>query len=533
VDRGAGTFSASGRRAFVGGLAVGAGLALLPRGTRAATASFDVKRFGAVGDGKAMATRAIQKAIDASAAAGGGTVHVPAGRFLCGALFLRSNVRLDLAPGAALVASQRFDDFPAIDGRWEGIERKTHASLINGSDLENVSLTGAGLLDGQGWPWWTAHEETKKLRLERKLPREAENPPGSPLKWPRPRLVNLFRCQNVAIRGVSAREAPSYTFHLVYCQDVVVDGVTLLGLEAQNSDGVVIDSSKRVRISNCSIGSGGECISIKSGYNEDGRRVGLASEDIVVTNCNLQFSHGACMAVGSETAGGVRNVLVSNCTASQARYGVHIRSPRGRGGVVEGIRVNNMTFDKIREAGVMISHFFDSVRMDGLFGEGQSAPDNPETDRTITLPVGEGTPSFQNLDFSGLNLNEVREVAVIEGLPERFITGVQLRDVRVSGASVGIIVRRAANVVLENVSLNAIPHPAVAARDVQGLEIHRLRAARARQAPPLVELEHVERALIQGCTARDAGDLVKLRGSRNHQISLLANAFNAATASTK
>ncbi len=206
------------------------------------------------------------------------------GRFLCGALFLRSNVHLDLAPGAALVASQRFEDFPAIDGRWEGIERKTHASLINGSNLENVSLTGAGLLDGQGWPWWNAHEETKKLRLERKLPREAENPPGSPLKWPRPRLVNRIRCQKLAIRGVSAREAPSYTFHLVYCQDVVVDGVTLLGLEAQNSDGVVIDSSKRVRISNCSIELGGESISIKSGYNEDGRRVGLASEDIVVTN---------------------------------------------------------------------------------------------------------------------------------------------------------------------------------------------------------------------------------------------------------
>ena len=119
----------------------------------------------------------------------------------------------------------------------------------------------------------------------------------------------------------------------------MVDGLTLLGLEAQNSDGVVIDSSKRVRISNCSIGSGGECIGIKSGYNEDGRRVGLASEDIVVTNCNLQYLHGAGVAIGSETAGGMRNVLVSNCTVSQARYGVHIRSPRGRGGVVEGIRV--------------------------------------------------------------------------------------------------------------------------------------------------------------------------------------------------
>jgi polygalacturonase len=529
VDRRARTPVAAGRRALVGGLAAGAGLVLLPGRSRAA-AAFDVKRFGAAGDGKTPATRAIQKAIDACAAAGGGTVHVPAGRFLCGALFLRSNLHLELAPGAVLAASQRFHDFPAIDGRWEGIERKTHASLINGTNLENVSLTGGGLLDGQGWPWWTAHDETKKLRLERGLPREAENPPGSPLQWPRPRLVNLLRCQNVAIRGISTREAPSYNLHLVYCQDVVVDGVTLLGLETQNSDGVVIDSCKRVRVSNCSIGSGGEAIAIKSGYNEDGRRVGLASEDILVSNCNLQFSHGACVAVGSETAAGVRNVLVSNCTASQARYGVHIRSPRGRGGVVEGIRVSNMTFDKIRESGVMISHFFDSVRMDGLFGEGQSAPGNPETDRNVAPPVGEGTPRFRDFDFTGLTMNDVGDVAVIEGLPERFIAGVKLRDVRVTAAGGGIICRRAANIVLADVTMNAIVHPAVAARDVQGMEIHRLRAARGRAAPPLVELEHVEGALIHGCAARDSEDLVKLRGSRNRRISLEGNVFSQAAA---
>jgi hypothetical protein len=514
------------------GVGVGAGVPGLrgllgPGLARAAVDGLDVGRFGAVGDGKTPATRAIQKAIDSCAARGGGTVLVPPGRFLCGALFLRTNVNLHLGAGAALVASQRFQDFPAIEGRWEGIERKTYASLINGNNLENVSLTGAGVLDGQGWPWWTAHEATRKLRLERNLPREAENPTGAPLKWPRPRLVNLIRCQNVLVSGLVAREAPSYTFHFVYCQDVVVTDVTMSGLETQNSDGVVIDSCKQVRISNCSIGSGGESVSIKSGYNEDGRRVGLASEDIVVTNCNLQFSHGAGLAVGSETAGGVRNVLISNCTVSNARYGVHIRSPRGRGGVVEGVRLANLSFNKIREAALMISHFFDSIRMDGLWGEGESNPGNPETDRTMVRAVGEDTPSFQDLDFCGLTMGEVNEVAVIEGLPERFITGVQIRDVRATAARSGIVCRRAADIVLDNVSVNPLARAAVGARDVQRLEIHRLRCEGNRKRGALIELENVERALIHGCAAEDAADLLRLRGTRNRRISVVANAYTA------
>jgi hypothetical protein len=505
----------------------GLGHLLAPGLARAAVAPLDIGRLGAVGDGKTPDTRAIQKAIDGCAASGGGTVLIPPGRFLCGALFLRTNVNLHLAAGAALVASQRFQDFPAIDGRWEGIERKTHASLINGNNLENVSLTGAGLLDGQGWPWWTAHEATRKLRLERGLPREAENPAGAPLTWPRPRLVNLIRCQNVLVDGIVAREAPSYTFHFVYCQDVVVTNVTMLGLETQNSDGVVIDSCKQVRVNNCSIGSGGESISIKSGYNEDGRRVGLASEDIVVSNCNLQFSHGAGLAVGSETAGGVRNVLVSNCTISNARYGLHIRSPRGRGGVVENVRLSNLSFNKIREAALMVSHFFDSIRMDGLWGEGESTPGNPETDRTLLRPVGEDTPSFQNFDFCGLTMGDVRDVAIIEGLPERFITGVKIKDVRASAARSGIICRRAADIVVDDVSVNPLAQAAFAARDVQRLEIHRLRCEGARKRGALVELENVERALIHGCAAEDAADLLRLRGARNRRISVVANAYSA------
>src|SRR5262249_18275166 len=151
----------------------------------------------------------------------------------------------------------------------------------------NVSISGHGLIDGQAWPWWQAHATTRELRLKHNLPREAENPPEAPLRWPRPRIVNLIRCQGVMIDDLTMRDGPSWNVHLVYCQDVAVRGSTPPRQDPQGCDGLIIDSCKRVRLSTCSIGSGADCIALKSGYNEDGRRVALPCEDEVITNCNM------------------------------------------------------------------------------------------------------------------------------------------------------------------------------------------------------------------------------------------------------
>lgn len=489
-----------------------------------APAIFDVTRFGAIGDGRKLCTDALQKAIDSCGDAGGGVVELPPGRYLTGALFLRSNLHLYLREGATLLASQRFEDFPAIDSRSEGIERKTYASLLNGIELENITISGRGVLDGQGPPWWEAQKTTRDLRLARGLPREAENPPEAPLRWPRPRMVNLTRCQGVLLGGLILRDSPFWNVHLTYCQDVMVDGLTMAGLQTQSCDGVVVDSSKQVRISNCSIASGGECISIKSGYNEDGRRVGIPCEDVLIDNCNLSFSVGAGVAIGSETAGGIRNLAVSNCTIGGCRYGVHVRSPRGRGGTVERLRISNLVMDKISESALMISHFFDSVFMDSLFGEGPSPRGNPETDRTISPAPDVGTPTFRDFDLSGLTIGAARDLAVIEGLPERFVRGMRIRDVVASSCRAGTSLIRAAEVSLSNVTFDRLAQPAVLARHVQGLEVHRLRYGRADLPTPLVHLEDVARAYIHGCDVA-VGDshFVRQVGHRNRGVQVVAN----------
>ena len=346
----------SPRRDFVKRFAAGAAMTLpaaaLARATGAATPIpstqtvpsrpfFDVVDFGAVGDGKTLSTSSLQKAVDACAQAGGGKVLVPAGRYLTGPVFLKSNIEVELLAGATLAFTTDFDSVPAVPGRWEGIDRTIYASLLTGMDLENVSITGRGTLDGQGDAWWKAFRTVRELRTRMGLTeREPENPPGSPLKWGRPRMINLYRCKNVLISGLTVINSPSWNIHPVLCQNVCIDGVTISAPEnGPNTDGIDPDSCKDVRISNCYISVGDDCIIIKSGYRY--REHSVPSENIVVTNC--VFGTGHCgVGAGSETAGGIKNITISNCVCDGTQRGLRFKTARGRGNVVENVRSSGL-----------------------------------------------------------------------------------------------------------------------------------------------------------------------------------------------
>jgi polygalacturonase len=484
---------------------------------------FDVTAFGAVGDGRTLVTPAIQKAVDACGKAGGGLVLVPPGRYLTGAIFLRSNIEFHLAAGATLLASQRFQDFPPIDGRWEGVERKTHSSLLTGERLDNVTLSGGGVLDGQGAPWWAAFEATHKLRRERGLAREAPDPPDAPLKWPCPRLINLIRCQRVSISDLAMENGPSWNLHLIYCQDVTIQNVAMVGLEAQEACGVVLDSCKRVRVVDCSIASGADCIGIKAGYNEDGRRVGLPCESILISNCNLFDSFSAGISIGSETAGGINNILVTNCVIEHCKNAFHIRSTRGRGGGIERVRITNCVVDGLSDAAIVVRQFFDSVLMES-YAAGPKQRNNPETNRAMKPTPGEGTPTFRDLHFSGLTVGSARELASIEGLPERFIQTLKISDVSVAHAKGGISCQNAVGVRIADVRLDPLERPLVTARNVQRLELDGLTCAQPPPRAPVVELENVAGAFIRNCqTAASADRFVVAKGTANHKIVLAGN----------
>jgi len=473
----------------------------------------NVLDFGAVGDGRTLSTAAIQAAINACAAAGGGKVLVPAGRYLTGPIFLKSNLEFEILCGATLLGSTNFADYPTIPGWWEGLERTIYASLITGIDLENVAISGRGTLDGQGAVWLDAWGRTEQLRKKLGLMgREPENPPGSPLPWPRPRMINLYRCRKVLISGLTIHDSPSWTVHPVLCEDVYIEGLTIVNPpHSWNTDGIDPESCRNVRISGCYISTGDDCIMLKSGYKQIPGKPFQPSENIAVTNCT--FNAGGCgVGIGSETAGGVRNVAISNCVCDGTTCGLYFRTRRGRGNVVENVSAVNVVMRNLEDTGIVFSMFYE------------------DEDRTTLHPVDVRTPIFRNFHCSDIVLDGAKLSVVVEGLPESPIQGLSLDNVFVKAAGKGISCYQAHRLSLGNVVVNASMGPSLECKNVHNLELVRVRAPMSQPDAPVIALEDVHEAVVESCSAADGSPaLVQLRGEGNRDITLALNRVSQKT----
>jgi len=510
-----------GRRKFVRNLAVG--LTVIPMSGMTQVAStgaksrasgqadrryiLDVRDFGAVADGKTLTTTSIQAAFDKCHEAGGGKVLIPPGRYLSAPLFLRSNLELELLPGAHLLGSTNFGDYPTIQGRWEGLDRTIFASLLTGQDLENVTISGRGTIDGQGQEWWKAHRETQALRRKLGLEgREPENPPGSPLKWPRPRLINLYGCKNVHIAGITILNSPSWNVHPVLCEDICIDGVTIWGPgDSPNTDGIDPDSCRLVRISNCYISTGDDCVVIKSGYKYQPGVKQIPSEDITVTNCVFGTGH-AGVAIGSETSGGVRNVTVSNCVCNGTRRGLYIKSARGRGNIVENFRASNVVLTNITDTAVHV----------GMFYTGSY--------RTARVEKNEATPTFRNFHFSDIVVEGAPHAVIVEGLPENPIREFSLENVTVNGAGTGLNCSNTQQARFERLTVNSDAGPSFSYSDVRDLEIASAGSAKATPEQVVIRMERVENVSVTSCAApASSRALIEVHGAGSSDVVLALN----------
>ena len=333
-----------------------------------------VTKYGAIGDGTTLNTVFIQKAIDDLSARGGGKLVFPAGVWFTGPIVLKSNVNLNLAKGSLLLFSPDFNLYPLVMSSFEGLETRRCQSPITARNAVNIAITGEGAINGSGHAWRPVKRakltelQWKELLKSGGVLRDpnywfpsAKSVKGDVLysknlmgelktdsQWLaikdylRPVMISLVDCKNIKLQGVLFENSPSWNIHPLQCENLVIDGIFARNpAYAQNGDGIDVESCKNVLLVNSTFDVGDDGICIKSGKDEEGRKRGMPSENIIVDNCKVFQGHGG-FVVGSEMSGGVRNISVNNCQFLGTDVGLRFKSNRGRGGVVENIYVNNI-----------------------------------------------------------------------------------------------------------------------------------------------------------------------------------------------
>lgn len=339
--------------------------------------NYYITSYGAVGDGITDCTEAFKMAITECSKNGGGKVIVPEGTFHTGPIHLLNNVNLNVTENAVIEFSIDPNKYlPVVFTRWEGVECMNYSSLIYAYEQENIAITGSGVLDGQGandnwWSWKGNKEDGWKVGMpNQKTGRNllfdlAENnvPPEERVfgdgYYLRPNFVQPYKCKNVLIDGVTFKNSPMWFLNPVLCENVTVSNLIIEGL-GPNNDGCNPESSKNIHIKNCYFDTGDDCIAIKSGRNNDGRRINVPSENIVIQNCVMKEGHGG-VVIGSEISGGVRNVFAENCIMDSPHLdrAIRIKTNAIRGGVIENLFVRNIEVGQVSEAVLKIDFYYE------------------------------------------------------------------------------------------------------------------------------------------------------------------------------
>ena len=421
----------------------------------------NLKSYGAVGDGTTLNTKAFTKAIDALTKKGGGHLVVPQGVWLTGPIVLKSNIDLHLEVGAVIQFSGDEALYPIIKTSFEGLDTRRCQSPLSANGAENISITGKGVIDGNGQFW----RPVKKGKMTEGQWKEVLQRPGgveskkgywvpnqayadaeknatmnvpnvkSEEEWNaikrflRPVMISLVNCKNVLLKGVIFQNSPAWNIHPLMCENIILDDVLARNpFYAQNGDALDLESCKNALIVNSKFDAGDDGICIKSGKDKDGRLRGRPCENVVVNGCTVFAGHGG-FVVGSEMSGGVRNILVENCQFLGTDVGLRFKSTRGRGGIVENIFIDNVSMTDIKTDAITFNMYY------GGKSVAEALADGDKPDNTTKVPVTEETPIFRNIDIKNIVCNGAGRAMEFNGLPEMPINGIRLQNINIQAKS--------------------------------------------------------------------------------------------------
>ncbi len=407
---------------------------------------FHPASFGAVGDGKTLVTAALQKTLDAAAAAGGGEVELKAGVYLTGSLFLKSHTHLVLDRGAVILGTSQKSAYPLVVTRAAGIEMRWPAALINIAGQTDVSIAGPGTIDGDGDPWWKEFWDLLPAYQSRGL------------RWAldydvqRPELIRIYESNAVRIgNGLMLRRSAFWTVHICYSSHVIVDGLTIRdngtnGDRGPSTDGVDIDSSRHVLVEKVDIENNDDGICLKAGMNADGLRVNRPTEDVIIRDSIIRQGISG-IAIGSDTAGGFKNIKVCDITIlGGVRFGIYLKSTRTRGGWTDNVTMSHIEMHGVKTAIMIDLNYFPAFSTPRIpLGIGKNLPPNlhsiPVYWRILTAPVAsaQGVPHFRDITLSSIHADGVGTAFSINAMPGAPLVGFTLKNIQIDAQHAGSI----------------------------------------------------------------------------------------------
>jgi polygalacturonase len=436
---------------------------------------FNVKSFGAKGDGVTKDTAALQAAIDTAAAAPNtnNIVIVPAGTYYTAPLDLKSNITFEINKNATILGSRDKGDYPVIESRWEGTTFPSYEALITSQGATNLKVIGDGTIDGNAGPIKEADAQELASGVDAYgYPLNKVNVSGNynynqgtydpstggsvqfdmGLWWDdpkatdptsqtaRPRLINFIHSDNILLQGVKIQNSPSWTIQPLYTNNMVIDSVNVQNpsspVDAPNTDGVDPDSVNGLKIIGSTFNVGDDCIAIKSGKDAQGRQIGIPSQNIEIRNNIMKHGHGG-VTIGSEMSGGVKNVIARDDIFDGTNIGIRMKTLRGRGGTIE-----NLTFDNI----MMKDIGGDAFNINSNY----SSNGNP---LDFTGVVDETTPHIKNITIENINCVGAKEASFFQGLQESPVDGLTLKNVNIQ-ANKSLYFQYVKNITMENVNIN-------------------------------------------------------------------------------